>query len=491
MAFRKEILIYSSPILQRETTFRHIMDYLRSKIRSWTERGGISLREVVDRALSEYGLDLAAIFSGDTWSTLEEWLNSVPSNVGRVRNINILIRERKYFQAAGDLRVAIDSTLSYQSHVVPLEVELAEKLVLLSNKLTVPSAHYELHQQHLRWLFTLKDLPTYESVLKTLTEEWVDFKRELRPYIERFRRNYITKDRMRYSPDHEPRTDDVSYDHTLVSREPYFDGSRIQINQRRYLATHVPESRNIHIFYRVLMSNRVRVIVNLTEPLEKSNHGYRYWPRSIAEPFLLESGLRVSLVEEVHVLPLESDSLLEYLTIRLLDITETKSVSSIHSSLHPFFAFLFLPSFVSLFALFSLHFLPSSHSSHRFSKDGDYYSPPYRLALFHVRNWEDYAIPNRALLLSVLPRIDDYLERSGDIHYQSPIAVHCHSGVGRTGTFMIVHRLDSFSYFFPAFLHILHKRKYKSYCGEVLFISFSSGTPKSNLITSSIVYSLA
>jgi len=161
----------------------------------------------------------------------------------------------------------------------------------------------------------------------------------------------ILRDRKRYSPDSEPRTDDVSYDHTLISSDPYFDGSRILLNGQsayispnsfhclwkrwtnaplEYIATHVPEERNAANFFRLLVNNRARIILNLTEPFERSNkvsclqsavtpqlndlsfsslasQGTKYWPSSSNQTLSFpEDGIKVDLIKETHIFPSKS-----------------------------------------------------------------------------------------------------------------------------------------------------------------------------------------
>lgn len=191
-------------------------------------------------------------------------------------------------------------------------------------------------------------------------------------------------------------------DHCLAAPSPFFDASPISILGSRWLAMHNPTSkREIQTMFETLRKLKISTIISLQEPSERSSvlHGNIYWPspaQSTVE--FAEKGehpMMVSFVREVNITPTGPDGPLaicpEYVTIR---------------------------EFIVL-------------------RDGADEQTIYQ---FHLRSWEDYGLPNPVILYWFMNLVAQFKFRylSSSSWADTPTAIHCHSGVGRTGTFILL-----------------------------------------------------
>eukprot|EP01103_Thecamoeba_quadrilineata_P010316 TRINITY_DN2189_c0_g1_i1.p1 TRINITY_DN2189_c0_g1~~TRINITY_DN2189_c0_g1_i1.p1 ORF type:complete len:822 (+),score=209.29 TRINITY_DN2189_c0_g1_i1:218-2683(+) len=302
-----------------------------------------------------------------------------------------------------------------------LNADLSESLALLKTKLEnlyLPFtwSHYQDHQKDIQD-YGPTDFATAHGFLKNY---YLVLRKDIiGPVVTTFSKTAFTQDVFLHPETETSRDDDVAYDYTLVRRKPYYDASRIELEGNLYIALHVPTRQTTGDFYKLLIEDGVHVLVNLTEPNEKSNDGLEYWPRNGKEDNRLivstseNKTLCVVLENEEHIFSPRTG--IEFLTIRNLHVTSLDGST------------------------------PSNNK-------------PFKLIQIHYRNWEDHSIPDQQLFMDCIVLVNKYNELqtrnitnmdinlthdSGEWISQAPIAVHCHSGVGRTGTFVLVHALLS------------------------------------------------
>jgi ankyrin repeat protein/protein tyrosine phosphatase len=278
-------------------------------------------------------------------------------------------------------------------------------------------------------------LPTFAEAMGYFeaAEGYATLRRKTSTSFRGFTRRLFEADQRRTAADGVARKDSVAWDHNMVQASPYLDASPVvlpalvagdRVEQRRYMNMHAPKSeRHAALFYAALVAHRVPVLVTLAEQWERSGDAFLFYP--IASPSASRPPwmhFDADGVCQVHVELVDNDECDHHVGGDPLDV-EYMTVRRLHVKV------IDLRKGVSV-----------SHD----------------ITQFHYRNWEDRALPQPHIMRTLVALVSDELtrhrwsehkvatERGTMTIADSPIcAVHCQSGVGRTGVFILIHALGS------------------------------------------------
>lgn len=150
-----------------------------------------------------------------------------------------------------------------------------------------------------------------------------------------------------------------------------------------FIASQAPQKAKLDLFWQMIWEKELNQIVMVTE-LEEPKRSLcpRYWPERLNETLTLENGLQVTLVKERDYL----SELKNSIQVRTLELRYKNQVRLV------------------------------TH--------------------YWYRNWIDGTAPNQMTTLFTMIGIVKREKRGA-----SPILVHCHGGVGRTGTFIALYHM--------------------------------------------------
>ncbi len=196
-----------------------------------------------------------------------------------------------------------------------------------------------------------------------------------RPAIAEIDRN------LQWTPYHENRV--TLQNGTEMSASHIGFSSELQPNYHNFIASQAPYAKNIHLFWQMVVENRVNQVVMVTELKEtKRELCPCYWPEKVGQTLKLENGLELKLVKEKSLLAKHKNSI-QIRTIQVSYKGRSKLVNH-----------------------------------------------------YWYRNWPDHTAPvDPTPLLTLIATV------KSDHRTAAPILVHCHGGVGRTGVFVTLYHM--------------------------------------------------
>lgn len=218
-------------------------------------------------------------------------------------------------------------------------------------------------------------------------------------------------------------------------------------SERQYIATQAPLPHTIAHFWQMVWEARAKVVVMLTR--EQEDHSPfpkcdRYWPdlgeRAVFENFVLAN------VKEVE----DSDAGIVERTFKLTKVPDSHC-EQVANSGGPYDAEASPNTQLNRFFDDDWHtplrvVIPQSRSSPPLNMDGDALDELTELGesvivtQLQYLDWPDQDVPdNPDSMLRICRRVDDIVGECADDE-PAPTVVHCSAGVGRTGTFIAVHR---------------------------------------------------
>jgi protein tyrosine phosphatase len=160
-----------------------------------------------------------------------------------------------------------------------------------------------------------------------------------------------------------------------------------RIKYHNFIATQAPLETNIHLFWQMIIENRINQIVMLTELFNVFDNElcYRYWPFEKKEKLILKNGIEITLIQKQKVLKhLDENFEIRKFKVRIKDEVRV-------------------------------------------------------MTHYWYRNWLDNAAPSQSqTIMSLIKAVEsDKSSRAS----KSPILVHCAAGVGRSGVFITLYHL--------------------------------------------------
>eukprot|EP00013_Stygamoeba_regulata_P015434 CAMPEP_0177670896 /NCGR_PEP_ID=MMETSP0447-20121125/24362_1 /TAXON_ID=0 /ORGANISM="Stygamoeba regulata, Strain BSH-02190019" /LENGTH=587 /DNA_ID=CAMNT_0019178147 /DNA_START=397 /DNA_END=2160 /DNA_ORIENTATION=+ len=210
---------------------------------------------------------------------------------------------------------------------------------------------------------------------------------------------------------HVKRVNHAALGHNILSAKPYFDASKIYfdffsesdaLRKMAYVAHCCPyrdypsdtdDLTDAQVYWRMLAHRNILVVINLCEAVEQSMGGRGDYWNGLADP-TLEVRVCVHTTTHHHYNSASFFGQKNYVTERRL------SVESMEEG--------------------------GQHLSRLISQ-------------LHLRGWGDHDVPHPKAILLVLQKIEELKRACGPDG--NVLAVHCHGGVGRTGTFILIHSL--------------------------------------------------
>eukprot|EP01103_Thecamoeba_quadrilineata_P000184 TRINITY_DN1014_c0_g1_i1.p1 TRINITY_DN1014_c0_g1~~TRINITY_DN1014_c0_g1_i1.p1 ORF type:complete len:599 (-),score=128.57 TRINITY_DN1014_c0_g1_i1:35-1804(-) len=363
------------------------MDFLYSLF-SGTNHTSALAEKFIDKHLTGFGIDQT------------DFLNEVQylqlfAKEANVRSSDLLIRH-SYFTKKEE-KQKIGQIATFLQDIFPilsksptrLTPQLLRKFRMFVLKLSALYGNEEHIRKQLKSSkMKIEDLPTFDQALEQAEDNLLNLRSNVVGPINRgYTREYFNA-YTRIKSEELILDDDVAYDHSLISRNPYYDASYIRLKERSYIGLHYPREDTLREFFSLLIANKVKNILCLKEPYESGiltkGTGFCYWPSRVSEKKEYSWG-SVSLCSEQHY---HHKSKIEYISKRRLLVQ-----------------------------------LNEGELSRTFVQ-------------YHYRCWEDGGFPD----LEVFSELVNLLGPLSDSHL-APVAVHCHAGVGRTGVFVLTHSL--------------------------------------------------